>query len=66
MMERQGKPWNAAHLKRIDEFFLEMAKSEGFEDYLSVHPAECGRLLVRLLRVQCGRLEEDSFQEQFA
>jgi hypothetical protein len=43
-----------------------MAKSEGFEDYLSVHPAECGRLLVRLLRVQCGRLEEDSFQEQFS
>jgi hypothetical protein len=43
-----------------------MAKNEGFEDYLSACPAECGRLLIRLMRVVCGRADEEGYQEQLA
>ena len=62
IMERQLKPWSAVQLKRLDEYFGEMAKNEGFEDYLSYSPLQCGKLLIRLLRVQCGRLDEEMFQ----
>lgn len=55
-----------AQAKRLDDFVAEMARTEGFEDYLGAHPAECGRLLARVLRVLCGRAEEEAFQEQFA
>lgn len=57
LMERQNKPWGASQLKRLDEFFAEMAR-EGFEDLLGADAGECGRLLTRLLRVVCQRAEE--------
>lgn len=65
LMERQNKPWGASQLKRLDEFFAEMAR-EGFEDLLGADAGECGRLLSRLLRVVCQRAEEQGWVEQMA
>lgn len=65
MMEKQPKHIGPSQIKKIDDYFSEMAKKEAFDDYLSVAPAECSKLLTKLLKIQCARIEEDSFQELF-
>jgi hypothetical protein len=39
MMERQGKSWGPVQLKKLDDYFVELAKKEAFDDFLSVNPS---------------------------
>ena len=39
MMEKQAKYLGPSQIKKIDDYFSEMAKKEAFDDYLSVAPA---------------------------
>lgn len=46
-------------MKKLSDYLVECIKTNKFEDYMSVYPSKCARLLQHLLNYQTERLADE-------
>ena len=47
------------HNQKLMDYLVSSMKREVFDDYLSVHPTSCARLLKYLVNIELTRLDDD-------